>query len=231
MIRNWKYYEKPCIDKDLFINKGQYMAGNIMGVLMAPTLMQCERGHVGNAKSFDYPVRYEVIEHLYGNEEAAKKEIKEKIKKLETEGCRFIITSGQEFGLFHNVISEETDLLTLSTTLLAVPLAASSIKLNSIICIVNHLNVETNLQILHKIGIEPAVIDKCVFSDENLQQAMDSRKKEIDIHSVTPEAYIWDCAEPCSIEKKAGGRQVYTIVKIADMLKESVTQTAYAGFL
>lgn len=230
MVRNWKYYLPGEDIGELQIPKGQYMTGNIMGVLVEKKESITPNSTLTNAYNFDFPVRYKLIEKYCGeNLKKISDEIIKKITELETEGCRFIVTTGGQLGRFDALIHETTDLLAVSTPLILSEYAALSLAKDAWICVVNNLSWVDSVEILRLTEISSAVIDRCVFADMELRSYHDSSGNVLNLKETKIGAYLWDSTEDYQVVLKDVCCPVYDMTKIADLLKNAVMQIPYGG--
>jgi hypothetical protein len=87
---------------------GRSFYGKALGILMLDMKAPCIPGNVGNANSYDFPVRYKVLKNIpcdwWSDQEGASsarlKIFIEKAKELEREGVRAITTGCGFFQFF-----------------------------------------------------------------------------------------------------------------------------------
>lgn len=61
IVRNWGYYGPGQVIGDLHVSQGQYMGGFVAGIMTLHSWLPKPPGHVGNASSYPFPVRYQVV--------------------------------------------------------------------------------------------------------------------------------------------------------------------------
>ena len=98
MVRNWGYVQSDEDIGELYITKNQYMGGNMAGIIVDPDNCYKQIGDICNAKTFKFPVRYELLDITHANN--VEQELNRIIKKFETEGCRFVASTGGKFGSY-----------------------------------------------------------------------------------------------------------------------------------
>ena len=103
--------------------------GEILGVLMLDTVFPRIPGDIGNARSFDFPVRYHVVRNATPERVAAKTDpallqpFVEAAKQLEAEGVRAITTSCGFLALWQKELAAAVSIPVLTSSLLQVPMA------------------------------------------------------------------------------------------------------------
>lgn len=67
MVRNWGYVQSDEDIGELYITKNQYMGGNMAGIIVNPDNCYKQIGDICNAKTFKFPVRYELLDITHAN--------------------------------------------------------------------------------------------------------------------------------------------------------------------
>ena len=67
MVRNWGYVQSDEDIGELYITKNQYMGGNMAGIIVDPDNCYKQIGDICNAKTFKFPVRYELLDITHSN--------------------------------------------------------------------------------------------------------------------------------------------------------------------
>lgn len=230
MVRNWKYYTKAGDIGKLKITNGQYMTGNILGILVEENDFLNPRGNLVNAKTFDFPVRYKTVRKYTGlNYDDVANDIRNGILELELEGCRAIITSGGQLGAFHDLMHEITELMVLASPLEIIHFVRASIAQSQYLCIVNNLSVEDNIAIMREMDIHEEIIEQCIFADTELAvyRYYDNEVFRGDKRLVG--SYIWDSIECPQNSINEVECPVYSIVLLARFIKNAVMQIPYEG--
>lgn len=229
-VRNWRYFKK---DEDiglLKITNGQFMTGNILGIIADRVEIQKEQGNLLNAKSYDFPVRIKFVETFTGdNYELVARDICEKMALLEQEGCRFIVTTGGHFGLF-NQIMHNGNMMVLSSPLSILNFVLVSIPTTARVCIVNRLSVDENCAVLDVMGFSHEIKEKCIFMDLKQNRTCDCSGKVIQ-NTETIGAYIWDDREDYHVFLPERNVPIYSTLKIVRFLKNVMTQIPYEGVI
>jgi len=230
IIRNWNYFEKNGTIGRLRITKGQFMTGNVMGIIAEKKPMLTSFGNVLNVKTYPFPVRIKLVDPYDGiNDEIIKSQIRAAIKQLEIEGCRFIITSGGRLGLL-DPLFHESDLPVMSTPLAYIEFASVSNASEKTILIWNDLSYEENRKVLHCLEVRDELLKRCVFGNLNTGTfyGKDGAIKEIGNNIG---AVIWDSTERYQNYIDVDGLPVYDIIKLATHIKSAVMQVPYEGVI
>lgn len=230
MVKNWAYRLKKDDIGELHITKGQYMTGNIMGVLVEKEKVVSWEGNLVDAQTFPFPVRYKTVSRITtDNYKAVAADIRNGIQELEKEGCRFIVTTGGRMGYFDELIHKCTNLMAISTPLEILEYASMCISGSKKICIVNDLSLKDNLEIIHALGTSKVILERCVFTDCDFAMYMDGAGVKLDMTETAIGAYIWDsreCCNPVILEKQC---PIYSIAVLAGLLRNAVMQIPYEG--
>lgn len=216
MIRNWKYFSPRGSIGELHIANHQYMTGNMVGILLTGyEHIEDSPRNVCNAKAFDFPVRYKIVDGA-----DIDNELRLKIKELELEGCRFIATSGGVFGLYYETIRDCTTLPVLATPLQILNFAGLSHAREKKICIINELSSEQNSTVFDALSIDESMRSRCIFIDAGSESIRDLPK---DIGAI-----VWD--QPSrSKQPIAMNVPVFDMLKLIGMMKRSVAQRPFGG--
>ena len=226
MVKTWQYFMPNQEIGELSITEGQYMSGNIMGVLAEDKGIQTPYGHFMNAKTFDFPVRYKLIS-LAEAKADVQKALLAGLKELEAEGCRFIMTSGGAFGQYDLFLHNSTDLLVVSTPLSMVEYAAMGVAVQKKIVVCSNLEYSAYQQILDALPVREALRNRLCFYNLALDYQGPGAPVPLDRAHVG--AFLWDSPEPYDRALPAGIAPVFDLVKIARLMKCAVMQQPYEG--
>lgn len=230
LVKNWKYFEMNDDIGPLKITKGQFMTGNILGIIAEKKEIRDRQGNMMNAKSYNFPVRIKFVENYTGeNYDVVAADICEKIAMLEQEGCRFIVTTGGRLGLFDKVIRQGS-LIALTSPIAMIGFATTSIPSYAKICIVNDLSVEENCTVLDALEVSDDIKSKCIFTSLQQEYFYDVQGQSVE-RDVCIGAYIWDDREDYHNYIGNCGVPVYSVVKVANFIKNVVTQIPYEGVI
>ncbi|MBD3158309.1 MAG: aspartate/glutamate racemase family protein [Candidatus Lokiarchaeota archaeon] len=116
------------------IASGRNNYGQFLGIIMLKTSFTRIPGDIGNASTFDFPVRYKVIEEatpIRVVDEADRALLPHFIaaaRDLEAEGVRATTTSCGFMALFQNELANAVDIPVFTSSLLQVPLACRMLR-------------------------------------------------------------------------------------------------------
>lgn len=133
--------------------------GFTIGILMLETRFPRFPGDIGNATTFDFPVRHKVVKGASGDR-AVKVDLTlldsfiEAGKELEGEGVRAITTSAGFLSIFQNVMAEALDVPVFTSSLLQIPMIRKILKPNKRIGIIASNKNMLDEKHLSPVGIE-----------------------------------------------------------------------------
>ncbi|WP_462316297.1 aspartate/glutamate racemase family protein [Methanobrevibacter sp.] len=232
IVRNWKEYAANENIGELHITENQFMTGNIAGILVEPIKINNIQGSLCDATIYNYPVRYKVLKTELSDEsidDNVLEDVGELIHEMETEGCRFICTTGKLFGLYYKEIVELTELLVIATPLQILEYAENTISENKQICIINDLSLKENLNIIKNIISDDSIMANIVFTNKDFKDYMDSNGAKVTNLSIG--AYIWDYIEDYKLTMKCEDIPIYNMKTLMELVKMSVSQTPYGGII
>lgn len=227
IVRNWKYYAAGASIGELCITEGQFMTGNVAGILITAEKPFFRFESICNAKTFRFPVRYKIIDlqDSYGPEQ----QIEKAIHELEHEGCRFIVTSGGELGIYAEFIKDRASVLTMASPLQCLHFMSISVSSQKKFAIVTSQPKEIIYSQLDSFGVTTSLIDRCeiipyrdIYSkDPSSLDFIDSRFGGI----------IWDSINSDFIIRQTFSIPVYSMVTITRFLKNVCTHKPYNGLI
>jgi len=108
------------------VNKQQTSYGEDIGILLLETETPFIQGDVGNAKSYNYPVRYKTIEGLtvdaiYAHDESFTQAMIRAAQELEREGVKAITGDCGFMALFQQKVKEAVDIPVFLSSLIQLP--------------------------------------------------------------------------------------------------------------
>jgi hypothetical protein len=106
-------------------NKGQTSYGEAIGILMLDTFTPFIPGDVGNASTYDFPVRYETVEGLtvkriFSKDQSAYNSLLKAAKRLSQQGVRAITGDCGFMAIFQNKLVDELDIPVFLSSMLQV---------------------------------------------------------------------------------------------------------------
>ncbi|CCU78969.1 FIG00845296: hypothetical protein [Halanaerobium saccharolyticum subsp. saccharolyticum DSM 6643] len=113
-------------------NRAQDNYGEVIGILLLDFKAPFIPGDVGNASTYDYPVRYKLVEgltfdRLFNKDQTALDILIEAAKDLEKSGVRAITADCGFFALFQKEVAAAVDIPVFLSSLLQVPFISSII--------------------------------------------------------------------------------------------------------
>lgn len=222
MVRNWGYVQSDEDIGELYITKNQYMGGNMAGIIVNPDDFDKQIGDICNAKTFKFPVRYELLDITHA--ENVEQELNRIIKKFETEGCRFIASTGGEFGRYQKQAADMTELPVIMTPLMMLPLCRITVSSKKKIMIMSENNMDLTFDIIKENSFaDIGNVEFCKI-DENLKN-INSIGEQPNLKNVG--TIIWDSPRKCNINDTP----VYGMCDAIYFLYAAVAQKPYEGFL
>lgn len=140
--------------------------GEIIGILVLETSFPRIPGDIGNATSFNFPVRYKIVKGATPKRithEFDKKILKnfiEAAKELENDGVKAITTTCGYLAIFQKQLSEAVDIPVFTSSLLQIPIIYRMLRPNEKIGILVANAKTFHKDILKEVGAEnvPSVI-------------------------------------------------------------------------
>ena len=125
-------------------------------------------GNVGNASTYDFPVRLKVIKGLHDNPYAPVRDEQgqytpdvqrtvDTVKKLEADGVRAVVMSCGFFSVVQEVLTEEVDIPIFSSPLLLVPLISRMIGKRWKVGILTASKTRLTQEFLEPVGIDDTI--------------------------------------------------------------------------
>lgn len=109
--------------------------GQDIGILMLDTVFPRVPGDIGNALTFDFPVRYKIVRNIFDGpklprdaDEVLLAAFIRAAQELEADGCRAITTSCGFLAGFQRELADAVNIPVFTTTLCLVPMIAPMLK-------------------------------------------------------------------------------------------------------
>lgn len=114
----------------MIARRGQAIHGQDIGILMLDTRFPRIPGDIGNAKTFDFPVRYRVVktatvDQIVASAETARKHLPafiEAAQEMEREGARALVTSCGFLAVFQEELAAAVSVPVVTSSLFLVPM-------------------------------------------------------------------------------------------------------------
>ena len=241
IVRNWGYVGSTDQYGDLHITEGQCFAGFIAGILVPNDKTEKKIGNLANARTFPFPVRYAIVDSISdpnATEEKISAEIVEKAKQLELEGCRFISSTGGEFGKYQKQVAAAVDLPVYLTALSQLKWIKIGLKSSENILVLSDLPQEKAIEVFERCGVGKEVYNDCVFVQTN-PATMDPKEvlrylKETVIRQNSVKAVLLDTELFSSLEESVKsylGINVWDMQKLMGYVSRAVCQRPRNGFI
>ncbi len=157
IVRNWAYKSPNEPYGDLGITNGQNFGGYLGGVIIERTSDYKPVGHIANARTFPYHVRYGIVDSL--TEDA----VREAALQLEIEGCRFIASGGGALGMFQKAVADAVELPTYMTPLMQLKWIRIALRSSETVLILSDLCEKEAEAVFAACGIDEAAYSDCVY--------------------------------------------------------------------
>jgi hypothetical protein len=173
------------------VKGGKPFYGEVLGILMLDMQAPLIPGNVGNANSYNFPVRFKVLDTIpsdwycdrQGADEERFKIFLKKAKELEAEGVKAITTGCGFFAIYQKKAAEQLKVPLFASPLLLVPVVSRMIGKNKKVGIISaggkHL---TQGDFLENVGIDssiPIAIGGLENTEEFYHVHVTQKKKDI----------------------------------------------------
>lgn len=236
---------------------GQMMGGHSIGILVLNTGYPLLPGNVANATTFDFPVRYKVVEgadspRLIGGDPTLLEPILAAAEELVRDGCRAIVGACGYFGRFQREIADALPVPVLLSSLCQVPMVLSSIRSSESLGVICAKKSSLDSSVLASVGIAadaPLVIagmeDSPAFRGAILEDqgwmdatAVEAEAIEAAVRLTTehPEvrALLLECSDLPPYAKKiqeATGLPVWDFITLIEWVHSGVVKRSFHGFM
>jgi hypothetical protein len=168
MIQIIGYYNGTRRKEDMLVKGGRTIYGEAIGIAILDLKYPLIPGNVGNASTYNFPVRVKVIEGLNhspsppirdesDNYTPDVKKFVRTIKKLEQEGVRAIVGSCGFFALLQSVAVAEVSVPVFTSPLMLIPLLSRMIRPDRSIGVIT-----ASAQRLTRAYLEPVGVDESI---------------------------------------------------------------------
>ncbi len=243
------------------VKGGRAFYGEAIGILMLDMKALLIPGNVGNASTYNFPVRYKVLEGIpsdwWCDAEGASLKRQEKFietaKQLEKEGVRAITTGCGFFAKYQKAASEALTVPLFASPLLLVPMVSQMIGKNKRVGIItagaNHLKGP----FLENVGIDESIPiavdgmdDKKEFTKVHVTQekeTVDVKKMEAEVVDVAQRlvkkypdigSIVFECSDLppfAAAVQEAVNLPIFDFITLINMIYMSVLKKRYHGFM
>jgi hypothetical protein len=138
--------------------KGQTSYGEVIGILLLDTETPFILGDVGNAKSYDYPVRFKKVEGLsaeriFAHDGSFVEDMIAGAQELEGEGVKAITGDCGFMAIFNREVKEAVSIPVFLSSLLQIPFIQSTLPADAGIGILTANSDSLTPEVFNKIGL------------------------------------------------------------------------------
>lgn len=160
--------------------KGQVSYGEPIGILMLDTYTPFIPGDVGNASTYDFPIRYETVKGLtvkriFNKDKSAYHALYTAAKKLQSQGVRAITGDCGFMAIFQNRLTKELKVPIFLSSMLQVPFITNLISEDAKIGVLSANGTSLNdKKLLGEVGINnpDKIIIKGLEKKENFNKSI-----------------------------------------------------------
>ncbi|MGD8447405.1 MAG: aspartate/glutamate racemase family protein [Desulfobacterales bacterium] len=243
------------------IKGGRSIYGEAIGILVLETTYPAIPGNVANASTYQFPVRYKVLEGIpsdwWCDEEGASERRQEifvqKARELEKEGVRAITTGCGFFAKYQQATSEALTVPVFTSPLLLVPMVSQMIGRAKRVGIITAGENHLKGPFLENVGIDPSIpiaVDGMADKEEFTQTIVLEKKPEMNVPKMETEvvdvaqrlvktypdigALVFECSD---LPPFAGAVQavvnlpIFDFISLINMVYTVVVKQPYLGFM
>ena len=236
-------------------NKGQVSYGEAIGILMLDTYTPFIPGDVGNASTYDFPVRYETVKGLtvkriFSKDITAYDKLKDAAKSLESQGVKAITGDCGFMAIYQQKLVKDLSIPVFLSSMLQVPFISNIIGKNKKVGIISANSKSLNdKKLLKEVGIEsstPIIIegleDKNEFNKSIIEEVgvLDPEKIEKEVvmtaKNMVKKENIGAILLECSVlppyskaVQKATQLPVFDYITMINYVYSSIIQKKYSG--
>lgn len=236
--------------------KGQMNYGEAIGILLLDFVAPFIPGDVGNATTYDYPVRYKLVEgltfdRLFNKDETALDILIKAAKELEQEGVRAITADCGFFALFQKEVADALEIPVFLSSLLQAPFISMTIGEKSKVGIISAKsdsldqtffdNVNMDMSKVVLVGMEdtkhfaPFGIDENGICDtEEIEKEVVAKAKKMIKDNPDIKAILLECSMLPPYGKavqESTGLPVFDFITMIDYVFTAIVKKEYKGFL
>ena len=243
------------------VKGGRSIYGEAIGILVLETTYPAIPGNVANASTYQFPVRYKVLEGIpsdwWCDEEGPSGRRQEifvqKARELENEGVRAITTGCGFFAKYQQATSEALTVPVFTSPLLLVPMVSQMIGRAKRVGIITAGENHWKGPFLENVGTDPSIpiaVDGMADKEEFTQTIVFEKKPEMDVPKVEAEvvdvaqrlvenypdigALVFECSD---LPPFAGAVQaavnlpIFDFISLINMVYSVVVKQPYLGFM
>lgn len=239
---------------------GRPFYGDLVGVLMLDMEAPLIPGNVGNAMSYDFPVRYKVMKGLpsdwwgdeIGADESRCQMFIQAAKELEAEGCKAITSGCGFFAIYQKRVAAEVNIPVFLSPLVMVPMLSMMIGPDKKVGILSAGGKHLKGDFLKTVGIDESVnyavgglddteefynvhvtCDKKTINPDKIQDEV-IRATE-DLIKQYPEigCFVFECSDIPPFAREVArrtGRPVFDFIGLAHMVARAIIPPKYPEY-
>ena len=237
--------------------KGQVTYGEDIGILLLDSCTPFIHGDVGNAKSYDYPVRYKVVEGLtvtkiFNHDMSFVGKMVEGARELERAGVKAVTGDCGFMAIYQEEVKEAVDVPVFLSSLLQVSFIRTTLPRGAKIGILTANAESLTPEVFRRIGVEAgddlvirglekeknfkdAVVDEIGTLDSDLMRAeMVSAAKALVADDPDVKSILMECSmmPPYGIAvQEATGLPVYDFLTMIDFVQSALAKKRFADSL
>jgi len=143
--------------------KGQTSYGEAIGILLLDTFSPFIYGDVGNAASYQYPVRFKrieglTVERIFDHDLGFVDKMIAGVRELEREGVKAITGDCGFMAIYQKEVKESVNVPVFLSSLLQIPFIRATLPANAKIGIITANSRSLTLDVFKKIGVKDAPV-------------------------------------------------------------------------
>ncbi|HZW67548.1 MAG TPA: aspartate/glutamate racemase family protein [Pseudogracilibacillus sp.] len=239
---------------------GHPFYGYRLGILMLDMKAPLLPGNVGNAMSYDFPVRYKVLEDVpsswfcdtQGPDKARCEVVIKAAKELEAEGCKAITAGCGFFSVYQKEVAEAVNIPVFLSPLIMVPMLSRMLGTSSRIGIVTADSSSLKGSYLDSVGIDESIKTAVAGLEDTKEfynvhvtcdkksvnpQAMEKEVVEASVKLVEEnpdiKLLVFECSDIPPFARaasRATGLPVFDYITLARMVGQSIIPIEYPEF-
>lgn len=156
---NWLTDRKEAITVIFKAVKGQTSYGEAIGILLLDTHVPFIHGDVGNAASYQYPVRFKRIdgltaERIFNHDLGFVEKMKDGAKELEREGVKAITGDCGFMAIYQKAVKAAVDIPVFLSSLLQIPFIRATLSDRARIGVITANAASLTPEVFHSLGIQ-----------------------------------------------------------------------------
>jgi Asp/Glu/hydantoin racemase len=238
--------------------RSQSWYGESIGILILDAAYPCVPGNVGNASTFDFPVRYKVVKNasidrlLNQRDPALLTPFMDAAKELQDEGVRAITGACGFMALFQKQVADALDIPVFLSSLLQVPFIHRILSKNQKIGIISADSSALTSEHFSNAGITPDIpvvlagmenqaefreavlLEKGTLDSDQIEQEVVAVAQQMVEASSDIGAIVLECSDlpPYAAAIQAAvGRPVFDFITMIQYVHTALVRSPFQGFM